>query len=56
MLNVTEGKSQPPRRIIGHSNLEMFRYDSYLAISRLILLSYVVGVVAQLAEHCDFSC
>ena len=40
--------------MIKYVNLEKFSYDSYLAISRFILLSYVVGVDAQLGKHCDF--
>lgn len=54
MCNVTKGVSQPPHHIIKCSNLEKFRYDDYIAISGLILLSYVVGADVWLGEHCDF--
>ena len=54
MYNVVPGISQQPTTIIWYSNAEKFRYDSYLAISAFILLSYVVGVDAQLGEHYNF--
>ncbi len=41
VCSVTKGVSQPPHYIV---NPEKFRYDDYLAMSGLILLSYVVGV------------
>ena len=34
--------------------MEKIKYDDYLAISAFNLLSYSVGVVTQLCEHCDF--
>ena len=37
------GPSQPQQHTIKCSNTEKFRYDAYLAISVLLLLSYVVG-------------
>ena len=46
MCNVTKGVSQPQPHIIKCSKTEMFRYDAYLAISEMLLLSYVVGVDA----------
>ena len=46
MCNVTKGVSQPQPHIIRCSNTEKFRYDAYLAISKLLLLSYVVGIDA----------
>ena len=39
--------------IIKSSSLEKLGYDDYLAISGLILLSYVVGVDVWLGEPCD---
>ena len=44
IYNVTKGVSQSQPHIIKCSNWEKFRYDAYLAISELLLLSYVVGV------------
>ena len=46
ICNVTKGVSQPQPYIIKCSNSEKFRYNVYLAISELLLLSYVVGVDA----------
>ena len=54
MYSVVLGISQQPTTIIWYSNAEKFRYDSYLAISTFILLSYVVGVDAQLGKHFYF--
>ncbi len=54
MYNVVPGISQQPTTIIWYTNTEKFRYDSYLAISAFILLSYVVGVTAQLGEYYNF--
>ena len=54
MCNITDGITQQPYHIFGHSKQQKFRYDDYLAIYSFILLSYVVGVDARLGEHCDF--
>ena len=51
MCNVTKGVSQPQPHINKCNNTEKFRYDAYLTISELLLLSYVVGVDG---ERCDF--
>ena len=48
------GITQPPTTFIWYTNVEKFSYDSYLAISAFNLLSYVVGVDAQLGKHGDF--
>ena len=49
-LNIT----QPPTTFIYNTNLEKFSYNNYLAISRFILLSYVIGMDAQLGKHYNF--
>ena len=41
MCNVTKGVSQPQPHIIKCNNTEKLRYDPYIAISELLLLSYV---------------
>ena len=46
MYNIVSGISQQPTTIIWYSNMEKFSYNSYLAISAFILLSYVVRVEA----------
>lgn len=46
LSNVTKGISQPQPNIIKCSNTEKCRYDAYLAISVLLLVSYVFGVDA----------
>ncbi len=54
MYNVVSDISQQPTTIIWYTNAEKFRYDSYLAISAFILLSYLVGVTLQLGEYYNF--
>lgn len=46
MCNVTKSISQAQPYIIKYSNLEKFKYDAYLAISKPFLLSYIVGIDA----------
>ena len=54
MVNITEAVTHPPRWIIEHTALSLFRYDDYLADYRAKLLSYVVVVDVWLGEHCNF--
>ena len=54
MYNVVPGISQQPTTIIWYSDSEKFSYNSYLAISVFILLSYMVVLDAQLGEHYNF--
>lgn len=44
--NVSKGTFQPQHHIIKCNDREKLRIDDYLAISVLILFSYVVGVDA----------
>ena len=53
MNDVVLGITQPPNTIIWYTNVEEFSNNDDLAISAFNLLSYVVGVDAQLGEHCD---
>ena len=54
MVNVTEAVTHPPRSIIEHTALSLFRYDDYLADYRAKLLSYVVVVDVWLGKYCNF--
>ena len=54
MCNVTKGVSQPQPHIIKYSDTEKLRYDAYLAMSDLLLLSYVVGLMRSWVNVATF--